>query len=218
MLVEEIMERNVYFVGPEATASEALLITQEKRVRHVPIVESGKVIGILSDRDLRDISPSTLSPEQDDLLATTKVKDIMRKPVITVHPLDAMEDAARIIYEHKIGCLPVVQNDQLVGIITSTDILHAIVLVMGVAQPGSHLEIDVPDQPGALLEVTRIIKEGGANIISIYITPGKEEKRKTIVLRVSAFDTRMIIHAIVAAGYKMIFPQPKPIYEERPNE
>ncbi|KAB2954160.1 CBS domain-containing protein [Heliorestis acidaminivorans] len=218
MLIEEIMEKNVHFVGPESTALEALLITQEKRVRHIPVVEEGKVIGILSDRDLRDVKPSILSPEQDDLLATTKVKDIMRKPVITVHPLDAMEDAARIIYEHKIGCLPVVQNDRLVGIITSTDLLHSLVVVMGVAQPGSHVEIDVPDKPGALLDITRIIKEQGINIISIYVTPGKTENRRTIVLRVGAFDTRAIVDSIVEAGYNMIFPLPKRLYEEHRNE
>lgn len=206
MLIEEIMERNVHHVGPEATVLEALTIVKEKRVRHLPIVKDGKVIGIVSDRDLRDVKPSILSPENPEILRNTKVKEIMRAPVLTIHPLDALEEAARMIYEHKIGCLPVVQNDQLVGIVTSSDLLHALVMVMGVCKPGSHIEVELPDRPGALLDVARIIKEQGVNIISIYLTPGRCNGCQAIVLRVATFDPRRIIERISEAGYNILFP------------
>lgn len=200
------MERNIHYVGPEASIWDTLMLSNEKRVRHVPIVEDGKLLGIVSDRDLRDVSPSTLVDGDTLLLRSTKVKEIMHTNLITVHPLDAMEDAARMIYDHRIGCLPVVQEDHLVGMVTTSDLLHAMVDVMGVSQPGSYIEIEVPDQPGALLEVATIVKEQNTNIISLYITPGKREGYRIIVLRVATWDPRAIIDRIGQAGYTLLFP------------
>ncbi|MBC9785755.1 CBS domain-containing protein [Heliobacterium chlorum] len=206
MLVEEIMIRDVSVVKADTSVFDALTLAEKMRVRHLPVVEENEVIGIISDRDLRDVKPSVLCSEKLDILTSTYVKDIMHAQVVTVHPLDAIEDAARMIYEHRVGCLPVVQKGKLVGIVTTSDLLHALVDLMGMGQPGSHLEIELPNQPGALLDITRIIKDNGINIISIYINPDKNMEKRVVSLRIATFDPRRIIEQIKSAGYPVLFP------------
>ncbi|MZP28509.1 CBS domain-containing protein [Heliobacterium undosum] len=206
MLVEDIMIRQVHVVGPETTVLEALTLAERKRVRHLPVVDEGRLLGIISDRDLRDVKPSILEADNLEILSTTRVKDIVHTSIITVHPLDAIEDAAKMLYDHRIGCLPVVQAGKLVGIITTTDLLHAIVDMMGMGQPGSYLEVEVPDRPGALLDIARIMKAHGVNIISTFVNPARQRSSRVIALRIATFDPRQIIQEIGEAGYAVVFP------------
>ncbi|MBM7867178.1 CBS domain-containing protein [Heliobacterium gestii] len=206
MLVEDIMIRQVHVVGPETTVLEALTLAERMRVRHLPVVDDGRLIGIISDRDLRDVKPSIMEIDDLAILSSTRVKDIVHTALITVHPLDAIEDAAKMLYDHRIGCLPVVQAGKLVGIITTTDLLHAIVDMMGMGQPGSYLEIEVPDRPGALFDLATIVKAHGVNIISIFVNPARQGGRRVISLRIATFDPRQIIQEIGEAGYAVVFP------------
>ena len=127
MLVEDVMTRKVITASPDTTVMDTLNLARSNRIRHVPVTENGILKGVVSDRDLRDVSPSILESEDADLLESTLLKDIMVKDVVTIHPLDTVEDAARLLYKHKIGCLPVVTGkNKLVGIVTDGDILSAL--------------------------------------------------------------------------------------------
>lgn len=207
MLVEELMTREVICLGPGDRVIDALRIAREKRIRHLPVTEGRRLVGIISDRDLRDVAPSTLVPGAPmDILENTLVGQIMHREVITAHPLDPVGEAARLLYEHRIGCLPVVKGEELVGIVTETDILRCLVELMGVVRPGSHLEVEVPDRPGGLATVASIIKEHGVNVISVLTVPAGRPGHRVLVFRLETIDLRNIAREVAAAGYRVVWP------------
>lgn len=206
MLVEEIMSRELVSIGTEDTLARAWELIRQRRIRHLPVVEGTALVGILSDRDLRDASPSVLELRSRDFLEGTPVRTIMRSEVITLHPLETIEEAARLLYEHRIGCLPVVSRGELVGIVTETDILRSLVRMLGADRPGSHLEVAVPDRPGMLAEIAGIIKNHQVNISSVLTTPGQQEREKLLVFRLEIMDLRKIIKDIESAGYQVRQP------------
>ncbi|MDA8442719.1 MAG: CBS and ACT domain-containing protein, partial [Peptococcaceae bacterium] len=175
---------------------------------HVPIVKDGKLVGIVSDRDLRDACPSCLDSSECDVLHSTPVSKIMQTKVFTVHPLDFFDEALRLIYEHNIGCLPVISNGKLVGMIAEKDMLHHLVNMFGLLAKGSYVEVDIPDKPGVLAEITQIIKNHEVNLSSVMLSPTDGEGRKKLVLRIEALNITKILEEIVTAGYRIIWPSP----------
>jgi len=208
MLVEEIMKREVITISRHETVHEALGKTKEYRIRHLPVVdEQGRLVGIVSDRDLRDVSPSTLlQPGDIDILKATKVEEIMKYPVLTAHPLDGVDEAARIMYEYRIGCLPVVKGDKLVGIITETDLLRVLVEWVGTLEPGTMLEIEVPDRPGALAEVATAVKKHGVNMCSLLMRCGHRPNTRLITAKLQTMQVAQIIEDIEALGFRVLAP------------
>jgi acetoin utilization protein AcuB len=209
MLVKDIMNRDVVTVEPTDSIRMALLKVHQYRIRHLPVVSVGKLVGIISDRDVRDACPSVLTEpnEDDEQIMDTPVSSIMRKDVITAHPLDFVEEAALTLYDNHIGCLPVVVDDVLQGIITETDILHTLVQLMGVHYPSSHIEVEVEDRTGLLADVAQIFKGANCNVTSVLVFPGKNIGKKNLVFRVQTIDTRNVVSKIEAAGYRIIWPR-----------
>ena len=135
MQVAERMRTAVVLIRPSDSVWTALKLLGERQIRHLPVVEDGKLVGIVTDRDIRLVFPSAVTAdnkEQDPLDALEKISvgQIMTKLVFTVTPETSIADAARLLLERRIGGLPVVQGDLLVGIITKTDILAAFVEIM----------------------------------------------------------------------------------------
>ncbi len=208
MLIEDIMNRNVITVKPSDTIRLAMLLTAQHRIRHLPVTdEAGKLVGIISDRDLRDACPSKLEESQDEQIYNRIIEEIMHKHVITAHPLDFVEEAAHTLYESKIGCLPVVDQDELKGILTETDILHTLVELMGVHYPSSHVEVEVDDRPGMLADVAAVFKQIRSNVNSVWVYPGCRHGKKNLVFRVQTFDTRKLTRNLEEAGYHVIWPK-----------
>src|SRR5215207_3215289 len=106
LLVRDSMTREVVTVGPETTAAEALALCWENRIRHLPVLEGGRLVGIISDRDLRSATPALGDPAWVEALERIRVAHEMARDVTTGHPEDPIEDAAMAMYERKIGCLP----------------------------------------------------------------------------------------------------------------
>ncbi|MSO46091.1 MAG: CBS domain-containing protein [Acidobacteria bacterium] len=129
MLVEEVMSRSVVTLTPEQTLLEALDLLRSHRIRHLPVVDGSKVVGIVTDRDVKRATPSVLSgvdrDEYDRVLTTTKVAQFMTREPIAVTPKSGLKAAVEIFIERKVGALPVVEHDRLVGILTDIDILRA---------------------------------------------------------------------------------------------
>ncbi|MGB3681335.1 MAG: CBS and ACT domain-containing protein, partial [Rubrobacteraceae bacterium] len=155
--VRDVMTRDVVTLGPEASAREALGICRERGIRHIPIVEKDRLVGLVSDRDLRDVSPPRQGSDQATL-SWTRVRDIMSTDLSTVGPLDTIDHVAQEIYDRKIGCLPVVDDGEVVGIITSQDMMRAMIELTGANVRGSWIEVEVPNEPGALAEITDAIR------------------------------------------------------------
>lgn len=206
MLVEQAMTSDVCCVTLDTTIEKALALTTAHRIRHLPVVENDKLVGIISDRDLRNAMPSCLGENESRSLAETPVSAIMKTDVITAHPLDFVEDAANTLFQKRIGCLPVVSGDKLIGIITERDILHTLVEMMGVSSPTSRVEIQVPDRPGMLAEVADFLRARKTNVASVMVFPSQEEGSKTIVFRLRTMDPRRFMQDVENAGYKVIEP------------
>jgi acetoin utilization protein AcuB len=209
LLVSEIMKNNVITAFPHETIREATVRMVQNRIRHLPIVnQEHQLIGIVSDRDLREACPSRLSMNQEEFaVLDAPVSKIMKSDVITCHPMDFVEEAAYTLYQYRIGCLPVIQNQKLVGILTETDILHTLVELMGVHQPSSHIEVEVEDQSGVLADVANVFKACHINVSSVLVYPGKNANTKRLVFRVRTMDPRKALEQLNEKGYQIIWPE-----------
>lgn len=205
MRVSNCMHVSLITVHKETTLAQARDLLHTHRIRHLLVVEGDRLLGILTDRDIRQASPSSAagrSPEQiAAFLARIPVGQVMARDVRTVSPYTPIEEAARLMIDHKIGCLPVMEGERLAGIITETDILTVLVDLMGIREPSSRIELLLPDEPGALAEVTRIIREHQVNISSVVTMPHREVGRRLVILRLTTIHPQPILKDLTAAGY-----------------
>ncbi|HEX8392788.1 MAG TPA: CBS and ACT domain-containing protein [Longimicrobium sp.] len=211
MLVSQRMTRAPVAVSPVQSLADALRLTREHRIRHLPVVHQGELVGIVSDRDIRLAMPSPLTepdPGRADFLQSTPIAGIMSRNVITVGPSDAVEDAAKLMQRHHIGSLPVVDaHGALLGILTETDVLHAFVELLGPAGASSRLEIVLPDRAGQLARAMRIIgEERGVNVCSLMVPPGGPADRRVAIVHVGTIDPREVIAALEGAGFQVGWP------------
>ncbi len=187
MFVSDWMTGKVFSVSPDDRISVAAHLSKEKKIKHIPVVKGEKIKGILSDKDIVEFVPSrakTLNVcELDDLLEKTKVKDIMKKDVIVSGPDTPVEEAAMIMHDKRIGCLPVVERSKLVGIISDRDIFRVLVDITGVRHRGHRIYLPLKDSPGSLQEVSAIIRKHGFRLQSILTSYGEVKKgyRKLVI-------------------------------------
>ncbi|MEX2583363.1 MAG: CBS and ACT domain-containing protein [Gemmatimonadota bacterium] len=212
MLVSDCMKGEVITVTPDDTLATALALTRKHRVRHLPVVlPSGDLAGILSDRDIRLAMPSPLTTadaDRTDFLERTAIAGVMTREVVTVGPDETVEDAAKLLYRHRIGSLPVIDSAQrLSGILTETDILHAFVRILGVAEPSSRIELALEDRPGELGRALTLMSEAtGLNVVSVIVPSLGRGERKTAVLHLGTIDPREAIDVLEKAGYAVGWP------------
>ncbi len=207
MLVEEIMKKDVFTLRSDQTVQDVLDLFEEKRIRHAPIVDDGRVVGIVTDRDLKDAMPSmfTVSPKGEPY--KKKVSEIMTKNPMIAHPLDFVEEIALLFYEQKIGCLPVVSQNELVGFLTETDLLYTYIELTGAHQPGSQIEIKVPNRSGALYEVSKVFYEHKVNVLSVLVYPDRQDNaNKILAFRIKTMNPIPIIEDLRKEGFDVLWP------------
>jgi acetoin utilization protein AcuB len=212
MLVEEIMKTEVHTLRADQTVQDVLNLFEEKRIRHVPIMENDKVVGIVTDRDLKDALPSRFTVSPKGIPYQKKIEEIMTKNPVTSHPLDFVEEVALLFYEQKIGCLPVISNNKLVGILTETDLLYTYIELTGAHQPGSQIEIKVQNRSGILYEVSKVFQAQNINILSVLVYPDrKNEENKILVFRVQTMNPLALINDLKKEGFEVLWPNtPQP--------
>ena len=209
LLVRNWMTRIVAALSPEASVAEALALSRERRVRHIPILEEERLVGIVSDRDLRDASPALGDPERARALREIRVGDVMSREVITVDPQDSIENAAQQMYELKIGSLPVVAEgpevaeEELLGIITSSDVMRALVMLAGLPEAGCRIEVRTPNRSGILAEVAGRVRDLGVDIVSVLADPDRRSGNRTMVFQLATADPSEIMHTLKMAGYEV---------------
>ena len=208
MLIEEIMIKDVLTLSPENTVKDALNAMRDKKIRHLPILSAdGTVVGIVTDRDLKEVVPSSVSEIIDNSPYDTLLSEVMTKNPITGHPMDFVEEAAVLFYDNKIGSLPIVSNNKLVGIITETDLLYKYIELTGAHQPGSQIEVRVPNTPGILFEVSKVFHEQKLNVLSVLVYPDKEnEANKILVIRINSMNPLKIIEGLKVSGFEVLWP------------
>lgn len=208
MLIEEIMNKQVLTLQPTHTMADAAKLMKERKIRHVPVVdENGKLLGLVTERDLKNALPSSLLKDGDTSLYHRTLDQIMITNPIIGHPLDLVEEVALILYEHRIGCLPIVSKGELVGIITGTDLLYTYIEITGATKPSSQMEIRVQDRIGALHEVTKIFANHHASILSVLIYPdSKDDENKILSIRLKIMNPLPIIDELRKEGFDVLWP------------
>ncbi len=210
MIVEKRMKRDPVTVSPEDSFRHAMTLIRQKGVRHLPVVEEGRLVGIVTDRDIRQTSPSPATSleihELHYLLEKVRIREVMTRKVYTVTPDTPIEEAARLMLEHKIGGLPVLQDERLVGILTETDILKAFVEVMGIQQEQTRLELVLEDRPGAFLEACRTIQEQGGDIVSVVTATAthRGEQQKVLIFRLEGVRVDPLVERLEAGGHTVL--------------
>lgn len=208
MLVEEIMNTDIVTLLPTAKIEEAHQLLQQHRIRHIIIVTTDNHIeGIVSDRDVRDASPSIFIKDTDHKELQNEIQTIMSTPVVTIHPLDFVEEVAQIFYEEEFACLPVVQNNKLVGTVTEKDMFYTLIQLTGTHVQSSHIEVKVPHRPGILPEVAAVFGKLKVNIVSVFIHPFKNDPNyKILVFRIQTMNPLPVIQNLREAGYELMWP------------
>ena len=204
MFVATRMAHNPVTITSTTSVADATHIMRTNKFRRLPVVDNGKLVGIVTDRDLREVSPSpatTLSIyELNYLLAKMLVKDVMKKQVLTILKDATIEEAALIMATNRIGGLVVVdQSGAVAGIITETDIFKCFVEVMGLENGKTRITMDVTDKLGRLHEITGIFAELGINIGSLA-TYSRANGSFELVVRADVTETKELSARLEALG------------------
>ena len=207
MLVKDIMTSDVVTVGVDQSMLEAREILRGKNLVSLPVTDDLKRIrGIITVDDIGKASPSdssTLSRyEANYLLGRLKVKDVMRRTVVTVDADDTIEFVAYKLYKYRVNALPVVNNEnRLCGIVSRSDIFRSIVEMMGMNRNCLRITIEAPDKVGVVAEISNIMKDDGINIISL-VTKQNGDGTAEVTIRAALNNNGMdIIEQIREAGY-----------------
>ncbi|WP_342530443.1 acetoin utilization AcuB family protein [Lysinibacillus sp. FSL R5-0849] len=208
MIVEEIMNVEPYTLAPTNTVLEALKLMRDKKVRHLPVIDEERhVLGVITERDIKEVLPSSLQDEPNSPVFQAKVEEIMVKDPLVGHPLDFVEEVALTFYESKVGCLPIVSGEKLVGIVTTTDLLYTYIELTGATEPGSKIEIRVADTPGVLFEITKIFHHHHANVQSVLVYPDSENtQNKILSVRVKTLNPLAMIKDLRKEGFDVLWP------------
>lgn len=210
MLASKRMTRNPVSASPDLPLAEALRLAREHRIRHLPVVSGGEVVGIVSDRDLRLALPSPLAPSGDDTAAVerTPIERVMTREVVTIGPYDSVEDAAKLMHRHRIGALPVVDaHGALLGMLSESDVLAAFAEMLGPPGASSRLELALPDRPGELARAMGILgADLGLNVCSLLVPPGRAGGERIVIVHVATIDPREAVAALEGAGYRVGWP------------
>ena len=202
MLIREVMKADLFTIPPDTKLSDAYKLMIAKKIRHIPVTDNDKLVGVVTDRDLR-LATSKLA--EHPFNPEAEVQNVMSHPVQTTHPHDPIEMATQTMRELKIGCLPVVEDMKLIGIVTITDMLDALLKLTGVHQPSGRLDVRLPNQSGELARLASLLAGMKVNIHSILTYPDTEN-RVRLVLRVGSIEIKSIAEAICAAGFEVIWP------------
>lgn len=213
------MTRDVATLGSGASAAEAWNLCRERGIRHLPVVDDGRLVGLVSDRDLRDVSPPRGFSGTEDAPYGVRLADMMTTRLATIHPLDTVDHAARELHDRRIGCLPVVDGGELVGIVTSSDMMQTLMELLGArGRRGSWVEVEVANEPGQLANVTDVVRDRKVNIGGIFLSPADRASHRLIVLRLETTNPSGTVRVLEEAGYKVTTveatSQPEPTLEE----
>lgn len=200
MFVGERMSRPVISVSPETPINEALAMFKREHIRRAPVMKNGKLLGIVSQSDLLNASPSsatTLSVwELNYMISKVTVKDVMTRKVISVDKDTPIEEAARIMADTKIGGLPVTSAGKVVGMITETDLFKVFLELMGARQKSLRVTATIPEQPGELAKITRAIANNGGDFISFGMFSGPDANSKVLTFKVEGMSKEKVKAAL----------------------
>ena len=211
MLVADVMTKKVVAIGPDTPIRDVQLLMEQRNIRHFPILQSrahqgrdDELVGIISDRDVRLVGADHPRAPAG-LRAVDPVSSLMSAEVIVAHPDDPIEEAAKVLRERRIGAMPVMDEGNLVGIVTAIDMLDALVRMSGVYEAAARLEVEVANRPGALASLLALIAESNVNVSSVMTVRGDPDT-VTFVLRVGTVDSHGLARSLRRRGVSVLWP------------
>ena len=210
MRIRDMMTKNPVTVDSETLVMDARKIMKENNVRRLPVVDKGKLMGIITKHDILEASPSPATSlsvhELNYLLSKMKVKEIMKKNPVTLTPDTPFEEALKIGQEKKIGSFPVVENGKLVGIATESDIVRFLTRALGVREEGSRITIEgLGGKLSDLEKIISIVNQHNTIVLSMISLPRTEKKEWMIVLRLKTSSPDPIVKDFKKAGFNVTY-------------
>ena len=200
MFVGERMSHPVITLAPETPIHDALAMFKKEHIRRAPVIKEGKLVGIVSERDLLNASPSSVTTlsvwEINYLLSKVTVKQVMTKKVKTVDADTPIEEAARIMADSKIGGLPVVREGKVVGMITETDLFKIFLELMGAREKAIRATVLIDDKLGQLAKVSKAISDAGGNFISFGQFSGPDMGTRVVTFKVAGMKKEAVTKAL----------------------
>ncbi|MFH1906222.1 MAG: CBS domain-containing protein [Chloroflexota bacterium] len=200
MLVGERMSHPVIPISPEMPIHDALSFFKREHIRRAPVVKDGKLVGIVSDKDLLNASPSPVSSlsiwEMNYLLSKITIAEVMTRKVLTVTEDTPIEEAARIMADNKIGGLPVMRDGHVIGIITETDLFKIFLELMGARETGVRVTALVTEKAGQLARITQALSSLGGNFIAFGVFTGEDPSNRLITFKITGLGKEAVETAI----------------------
>ena len=217
MLIKDWMTKDPVTITEDTSMIKAIHIMKEHRFRRLPVVSQGKLVGLVTDRDLKEAAPSKATTldvhELYYLLAELQVSEIMARNLITICQDDTVERGAQLMLENTISGLPVLDAEgSLVGIITQADIFRAFIHITGVLEGGTQVGLRLEYHPGDLKGVADLLRQKGGELVSLltyYRVPG--ENRGEVYFRVKGLSAKAVaaIQAELASRFEIIYIIPE---------
>lgn len=213
MLVQDVMQHPVVSTAARTPLIEAYEQMETEHIRHLPVMDGGQLVGVITDRDLR-YATSPFHPSPVD--ADAPVEQVMARTPITAGPRDPVEEAARLMRTHTIGCLPVLEDDTLAGIVTGSDLLDALLRLTGLEKPSGRLAVSLPDEPGQLARLTTCVADAGIDIHSVlsYYEPGQDAEarapRQRFIFHLDTLNVRPLAEKLQKDDFEVVWPFEKP--------
>lgn len=209
MLVRERMSTQPVTIPADVSITKALQVMRQHEVRRLPVLdEKSHLVGIVSEKDLLYASPSPATSlsiyEMHYLLSRLRVTELMTADPITISPDTPLEEAARIMADNKIGGLPVMEGDQLVGIITETDIFKVFLEMLGARDKGLRLTLEMPERKGEIARLTTVIAQLGGNILALGNFLGDDPSTGVVTVKVEGVPADELEAAIDTLGMKVL--------------
>ncbi|WP_214768754.1 MULTISPECIES: acetoin utilization AcuB family protein [unclassified Exiguobacterium] len=206
MLIEQIMKTNCITIQPTNSIAHAAELMQRHEIRHIPVTNARhELVGLIGLKELQSASsvfhPDTLHVDQQN-----SVSSIMQQTPITAHPLDFIEDAAIVFYEHRLSCLPIVRGRRLVGLMTETDLLRTFVQLTGALEPSSQIEVRVENTAGTLAKIANLLAKTNINILNVLVYPTPDPYVRIVAFRVQTMNPIRIIEKLRKEGFDVLGP------------
>lgn len=208
MFVGDRMSHPVIFVSPETKVQEARQLMKDEGIRRMPVIEKGKLVGIVSDYDLLNASPTKATSlsvwEINYLLSKITVGEVMTKDVTTITKDTPIEEAARIMADEGVSGLPVMDGDKVEGIITETDLFRILLELMGARDVGVRVTMLLENRPGEFAKFTSVFAQENANIVAMGAIKGKDASTVEVMCKVAGLDKEKVREIVEGAAKEVV--------------
>lgn len=209
MYIKDVMTMNVVSIPSNTTIADTKRIMEAHKIRRLPVVDRGKLVGMVTEHRLEAYTPSKATSlsvwEISYLLGNTTVKDIMEKNIVTVNPEMTVEEALALAQEKKVGALPVLEDGRLVGIVTTNDFFYKIANpTLGIGMPGTRVQITTKTDKNILEDICKLVSQKGMNILTLHMISSTEIGGKDIVVHVDTENVSEMVKELKDKGYDVL--------------